>query len=106
MDKQELLEWIKDNKGKVIAIIIACVYMLTAFIFGNQWDWLKVACFLLFPLACIFFSEAMGGYTGMTGLNSPFITRTTPGFFVALAGWTLLSMPLIIAILSVIFHWE
>lgn len=96
MDKEEIIYWIKDNKGKVIAIAIACFYLLVSFLSGG--DWIKTLMFLVLPLACIFFSDAMGGHTGMTGLGSPSITRTTPGCFVAFVGWILLLLPLLLAI--------
>jgi len=55
----------------------------------------KVAIFLVFPLACIWFSEAIGDYTGPTGLGRPAITQTTPGCIVATGGWFLLFLPII-----------
>ena len=106
MDKQELKDWIKDNKGKVIALAIACFYLLISILFGKQGDWTKMLMFLILPLACIFFRAAMGTHTGLTALARPSITRTTPGCFVALAGWALLLLPLSMAILAAIFHWK
>ena len=101
MNKQELLDWIKDNKGKTIAILISCFYLIAALLIGK---WLEMALFLIFPLACIFFSDAMGSYTGMSGLGArPWITKTTPGCFVAFAGWLLLLFPLVRAVFKVIF---
>lgn len=43
------------------------------------------------PMACIWFSDTMGGMTGMMGrLNGPGITKETPGCIVHVAGWLLL----------------
>jgi len=89
----KLLEWIRDNKGKFIALLIACFYLIMAVLFGKEYDWLKVCMFLPLPLGCIFFSDAMGGYTGI--LTRAPITKTTPGSFVAFVGWLLLLLPLI-----------
>jgi hypothetical protein len=101
LNKQELLEWIKDNKGKTIAILISCFYFIIALFVG---EWIRVVLFIILPLACIFFSDAMGGYTGMSRLGAgPWITRTTPGFFVAFAGWLLLLFPLVFGVFKAIF---
>jgi hypothetical protein len=101
LNKQELLEWIRDYKGKTIAILISCFYLIVGVFIG---EWLKVALFLILPLACIFFSDAMSGYTGISGIGvRPRITRTTPGCFVAFAGWLLLLLPLLFGIFKVIF---
>jgi hypothetical protein len=101
LNKQKLLEWIQDNKGKTIAIIIACFYLIAGLVIGER---LRVALFLILPLACIFFSDAMGGYTGMSRLGAgPWITKTTPGCFVAFVGWLLLLFPLGFAIFKAFF---
>ncbi|WP_372720667.1 hypothetical protein [Novipirellula sp.] len=47
--------------------------------------------FVLLPLLCIWFSDAMGRLTGISmGLGRPVITKGTPGVFVAIGGWILL----------------
>ena len=101
MNKQELLEWIQDNKGKTIVLLIACFYLIAGLFIG---EWLRVTLFLILPLACIFFGDAMGGYTGMSRLGAgPWITKTTPGCFVVFAGWLLLLFPLLFAVFKAIF---
>jgi len=57
-----------------------------------------VLLFVIFPLACIWFSDAMGGYTGLT--TSMPITATSPGVIVCILGWLLLLMPLIAAAIA------
>lgn len=104
MKKEDLLNWIKDKKGEIIAVFIAIFYLLFSFLFGKEGDWLRMLLFLILPLFCIFYSEEMGGYTGMSGPISPPITRTTPGCFIALLGWVLLLLPLVIKIFVLIFH--
>jgi hypothetical protein len=49
---------------------------------------LKIAAFLLLPMACIWFSEAFGGYTGFA--NYQVIDTPTPAFFICACGWFLL----------------
>ncbi len=97
MNKQDLLEWIGDNKGKTAAIVVSGMYLIAALFVGNG-SWVRVLIFLIFPLACIFFSGAMGGYRG-----GPHITKATPGIIVAFGGWILLLSPLIFAAFQLIF---
>ncbi|MGA1790198.1 MAG: hypothetical protein ACMUIM_01830 [bacterium] len=47
----------------------------------------------------IWFSDMLGGYTGI-GLGHVPITRTTPGCFVAFGGWLLLFLPVIMFLMS------
>jgi len=105
MNKQDFLEWIGDNKGKVLAIVISCFYLLIFLVYGKSFDWVRLLMFLILPLACIFFSEAMGsGTTNLTNLTNIPITKTSPGCFIALLGWVLLLLPLILAIFLPIFY--
>lgn len=66
---------------------------------GSDWTW-RLAIFLILPLACIWFSDAMGGYTG--GLGRGAITSRTPGWFVAFGGWMMLLMLVIVLICRII----
>ena len=87
-------------KGRVISGVIAVGYLVTAYLAGGWGLTWRVALFLNLPLACIWFSEAMGGYTGGTGRGA--ITGTTPGCFVAFGGWLLLSLPVIVEVIAAI----
>jgi|APCry1669189241_1035207.scaffolds.fasta_scaffold210764_2 hypothetical protein len=85
-----MLDW-----NRILSLLVAAFYIVTAY-------WLKggeVACkaliFILFPTACIWFSDAVGGYTGNMG-SMP-ITQSSPGIFVRLLGWVLLLLPVILA---------
>jgi len=47
--------------------------------------------FLTLPLTCIWFPDACGRLTGISGgLARPVITEETPAVFVAVGGWLLL----------------
>src|SRR5256885_3964570 len=48
---------------------------------------------VLFPLACIWFGDEMGDYTGR--LSS--VTKPSPGWMVRLGGWCLLLLQVIVA---------
>jgi hypothetical protein len=54
--------------------------------------------FVILPLACIWFGEAMGGYTGPSG--STWITGPTPGKVVCIAGWLFLALPLLLILVG------
>jgi hypothetical protein len=54
--------------------------------------------FLVFPMACIWFGDELGEYTGSWGME--FITQTTPGFLVRFGGWMILvGIPILVVLL-------
>lgn len=83
-------------KSRLLSGIIALAYMIGAYFTADAETMWKLGLFLVLPLACIWFSDAMGGYTGV-GMGRGAITSTTPGCFVAFGGWLLLLLPIIIA---------
>ena len=84
---------------KLISLIIAIAYVALAYYFGTGEDAMKMGMFLILPMACIWFSESMGGYVGGT-MRGQFISSTTPGCLVEAGGWLLLLIPLIIGIIT------
>ena len=85
--------------SRIISGLIALAYLVGAYVSdGIETAW-KVGLFLILPLACIWFSDTMGGYTGV-GMGRGAITSTTPGCLVAFGGWLLLLLPLIIAAIT------
>jgi hypothetical protein len=82
-------------KSKFISGTFAAVYLITAYVMGGGELALRLFIFLLLPLACIWFGEAMGGYIGFIGFSKPQITQKTPGCIVEIGGWFLLSVPII-----------
>jgi hypothetical protein len=81
-------------KSRIISGAISLVYLFTAYFVGGPVLVGRTVMFLILPLACIWFSEAMGGYTG-SGFFRGAITKTSPGAFVAFGGWLVLSLPVI-----------
>lgn len=97
---------IKSQTSRVLAIIIACFYLVLTSFIGAE-IFLKTLLFLILPLACIFFGETLGSITGTRfrlTFFAPVVTKTTPGSFVALIGWILLLFPLIAIIVLLIIH--
>jgi hypothetical protein len=82
--------------NRILSGLIAATYVVIALCGGGAEAGFKVALFLVLPLACIWFSEAMGGYTGPNWRAA--ITAPTPGVFVCIAGWLLLLLPAIVGI--------
>ena len=82
-------------KSKILSGIIALAYLAGAYFTTDAANLWKVGLFLILPLACIWFSDAMGDYTGV-GMGRGAITSTTPGCMVAFGGWLLLLLPLIL----------
>ena len=62
-----------------------------------------VAAYYILPLACIWFADGMGSYTGrwswLFGLTS---MQSTPGDAVALGGWLLLLLPIVMLLVRLL----
>lgn len=87
--------------SRILSSIIAIGYLVTAYVVeGPELVW-RVAISLILPLACIWYSDAMGGYTGV-GSGTGAITSPSPGCFVAFGGWLLLLMPVIGGLIAMI----
>ena len=82
--------------NRILSGLVAASYVVVALSGGGAEAGFKAALFLVLPLACIWFSEAMGGYTGPNWRAA--ITAPTPGVFVCIAGWLLLLLPAIVGI--------
>jgi hypothetical protein len=86
------------NKNRILSASLAVIYIVGAFVTGGGEASFKVLLFVILPLACIWFSEAMGGYTGPT--TSGAITSPSPGVIVCILGWLLLLLPIIMGIVT------
>ncbi len=81
------------NRG--LSLLIYVGYIVAAYVSGAGILALKTAGLFLIPMACIWFSEAMGGFTGMVTPFYP-ITESTPAFLMCAVGWLLLvAVPII-----------
>jgi len=83
-------------KNRLISGIVAILYLIAAYLGNGGKGLLQMIGFLALPMACIWYSEELGDFTGNTGRG--FITGTTPGCLVAFGGWLLLSMPVIVGL--------
>ncbi len=82
------------TKGRFLSLVVAIGYMSVAF-FGGGWEFVwRTVIFLTLPLACIWFGDKVGSYTGRgIGVGPGAITGTSPG-----CEWLLLLMPVILAL--------
>lgn len=83
--------------NKTLSGLIALAFLWTTCSSDDLPSTLRLASFLVLPLACIWFSEAMGNYTGPASAQA--ITRTSPGCVIAALGWLLLLLPIILSLL-------
>ncbi|MDD5262249.1 MAG: hypothetical protein PHD76_10435 [Methylacidiphilales bacterium] len=86
--------------NRAISGLIAAGYMVGAYLYlGPETTW-KAGIGLIFPLACIWFSEEMGNFTGSS--QSVSITCPTPGLLVLIGGLVVLFLPVIMVIIGFI----
>jgi uncharacterized membrane protein YoaT (DUF817 family) len=95
--ENKLNDWLKKTPAisRLLSIVISIGYVVFSGIALGGKSALQVTAFLILPLLCIWFSEEMGAFTGF--MHGHQITATTPGFIVAIGGWLLLLLPVIIS---------
>jgi len=84
------------SKNRFFSGLLAILYILGGFIAGGGKDGFIILGFVVLPLACIWFGDAMGGFTGLS--TDIWITAPTPGIIICILGWLILLLPLIIAV--------
>ncbi len=73
-------------------------YLVFAFAHGGGEPALKLCLFLVLPMFCIWFSDAMGRYEGLS-LQMISIS-SSPAALVRVLGWLLLLLPVIMAFVA------
>ena len=81
--------------NRVLSSLVAIAYVVLALIFRGGEAAIKVGFFVLLPLTCIWFSDAMGRYTGFFGAGGYPITQQSPGILVRVMGWVVLLLPVV-----------
>ena len=87
--------------SRILSACVAVAYLVLAHVEKGGSGVLRMMGFLVFPMACIWFGEAMGAYAG--SWSRTYINTPTPGCFVAFGGWLLLALPLFQLVL---WHWN
>jgi hypothetical protein len=83
------------NWNKTLSGLLAVAYIVVALVHDGAKTAFVFAIFLMLPLGCIWFSDAMGGYKGGFAMSAP-ITYPSPGFLVRIVGWVLLLLPIVL----------
>ena len=85
------------NRG--LSLLIALLYLVLAYNARGGEAVLKLAMFLLLPLACIWFAQPLGDYGGT--IRGQSMTSSTPGFLVCAGGWLILvGVPVLVYLLG------
>jgi hypothetical protein len=87
------LSWNRRLSG-----LVALIYLGLGCATGDMEGVFKLGLYLILPMTCIWFAEAMGGYRGLAGSIS--ITEASPGLIVCILGWMLLLMPVVFVIIA------
>src|SRR5215203_6971730 len=103
-----MFDWLKQfGVSRFFSLVIAAAYLsIVLFMPGHSsipgriGVVLAVAAYLLLPLLCIWFGGEMGNYIG--ALPGPAINKPTPGCLVAIGGWILLLLPVIVFLIRAI----
>ena len=82
--------------ARALSGLLALAYIVTAWVSGGPVGGIRMFMFCVLPVMCIWFSDAMGAYTGWSS-RGPSITQASPGSLVALLGWVVLLMPAVVA---------
>lgn len=104
-----MTEWLPEedplwywSPARVISVLVALGYVLIACVTGNPKEALEVAAYLIIPVACIWFPEPIGDFTGSTGRG--YVDQPSPEWAVSLMGWVLLLMPAFLALIVQLFE--
>jgi hypothetical protein len=84
------------GRNRILSGAVAAIYVIAALATAGAEHAFLLCLYLLFPLACIWFGDAMGGFTGPAGTIG--ITASSPGVFVRILGWVILLLPVIFMI--------
>ena len=85
--------------NRTLSTLVALLYLFAAYDTGGGATTLKVAMFLLLPMACIWFPEPLGQYGGT--IRGQAMTSSTPAFLVCAGGWlVLVGIPILVYALS------
>lgn len=83
---------------RILSGLVAIIYLIVAYAAAGSGGAIKCGLFLILPMACIWFSEEMGSFTGV--MRGQYINAETPGCLVAFGGWLVLMLPVIIGIIQ------
>ena len=83
--------------NRILSGLLAAGYVIVAFATVGGEAGFKVLAYVILPLACIWFSEPIGGFTRSSG--NFLSTAQWSSIVVCIAGWLLLIVPLFFILL-------
>lgn len=75
---------------RLLSLFVVLAYVVGTGVMAGMQSAFKIFAAMLLPLACIWFPEVMGDYTGGR------VNRRSPASFVWFFGWMLLLLPMIV----------
>jgi hypothetical protein len=91
------------DRNRILSGLIALIYLILGFFGAGPETGIKILACLTLPLACIWFPDEMGSYTGRLPISGGGINQQSPGCLVRIVGWVLLLLPIIVWIMYKIF---
>jgi hypothetical protein len=88
--------------NRIISLLIALIYVICAYLSEGGQTALITAGVMVFVLVLIWFSDALGGFTGYIGWDSPPIPQQTPGSIVRIMGWFFLLLPALVYLIMLL----
>ena len=87
--------------NRILSGLVSVTYIVLAAIHGGAEMAFKIGIFVVLPLGCIWFSDAIGGYVGLGLMAFDYpITKQSPGILVCTMGWVVLLLPVIVGIIA------
>jgi hypothetical protein len=84
--------------NRILSALVAIGYLFVALLARGGGGVCRMALFLILPMFCIWFSDAMGGYRGMT--SQLIFISPSPGIMVRVLGWILLLLPIVFSVME------
>ncbi len=86
------------TKGRIISAAIAVFYVVVASLTSGAEAAFKLIAFLILPLGCIWYGEALGSFKGL--MRGQYVDTATPGCLVTFVGWIILLLPVFMAVFN------
>jgi hypothetical protein len=99
MRRASRITWLLRVTSVTLAASVVVVVVVSAPAQARIESAIRTSAFLLFPLACIWFSQALGSFAGPSGRE---IFRPTPAVLLAVGGWLLLVASLATAVFKLV----
>ncbi len=88
--------------NRSLSAFVATLYLVITAYNAESNQTLRSICFLVVPIACIWYGDVLGSITGIRfgRIFGPVVTKESPGFLVCLLGWVMLLLPIIYTVIN------